>query len=213
MRKVIIGLLDALIIVVEMWLLLNFWMDHRKVLETMIPFLAQEVVSQYDNLLNAFVSCAVIAVAQIPNLVILNLIVNNRSRIFFIRAAYTLNLCDRKSLCEKIDRMLAFQWETKVKWGVTQNSEVQKMANTAEGILACASASMIGKVFSDARKNELTKLLESVEEDLSVDGYKSYDVDTHTVHCTSMMLFAIQKQMKLGYYKLKPESEATIYNC
>ncbi|MCI9274361.1 MAG: hypothetical protein HFE39_10490 [Clostridiales bacterium] len=167
-------------------ILLRYW--------DQIPYLGKSPETNYDNYLLGFASALVMMAFECFNRVAYYLWkqFTDGPLIWIILKWYHV---DQSSLLIKIDAMNYFIFSTKCKWSVTKNSEVIKVANTAEGMIACACAKNAGIFFSEHDRNELKSVIDRLIQEFSVEGYKSYNVNQYTAHCTGMTLYA------LGFYQ------------
>lgn len=198
------------IFALELIIIIFIVFSNKDCIIKIIPFLNEETNSNLDNIIIGIIGAFVYAIIEIPSQILVHVLfsLNLSPNVIISASGY-----NRSKLKDNIIKMSKFIFSTKCKWGVTQQSINKKNANTAEGLIACASMVSAGIELPYERKNEIIDIINDVISNLNKAGYQSYNVSSFTVHCTSMMLFAVKRFVDLGMYTITTKQEQEIHNC
>lgn len=185
---------------------------YRDKLITWFSFLGNTVQTNYDNIFVGLIGSILFSILQVINLYFLSKIIIS-SREGILNLFENVFKCTREDLEECRNKMMDFIFSTQIKWGVTRNSIVFKNANAAEGLIACANAIENGYRLSDTQKHQIENLLDELLANTHENGYKSFNEAVYTVHCTSMVLYAIKRFVDLGMYEMDRNNEEKIREC
>lgn len=185
---------------------------YRQTILNFFKFLNYESQNIYDDVLVGIVGSVIFSVMNFINIFLIEGIViySRKTFIFIIQSVFS---CGKNNIEKANNSMMNFLFSTNVKWGVYQKTDVIKMANTSEGIIACISAVCNGYALTSEQRDELLNVLKRMMRELSEEGYKSYNENIYTVHCTSMGLFAIKKAVDTGLIEISDEEEEKIKKC
>lgn len=198
------------ILAAELVIIFSIVFSNKVFLIEKIPFLNEETNSNLDNIIIGTIGTFVYTIIEIPSQILVHILFSLKlyPNVIILASGYNKN-----KLKDNIIKMSKFIFSTKCKWGVTQKSINKKNANTAEGLIACASMVSAGIKLPPERENEIIDIIDDVVSNFDKSGYKSYNVSSFTVHCTSMILFALKRFVDLGMYTITAEQEQEIHNC
>lgn len=197
-----------LLLLVEIYLLYT----NRDELINRIPFLSLASQNNYDDVYVSIIGSVAFLVLQAGNCGLYYFISANVPHMVMIAAQYIFRY-DPKTLKKKITQMIEFVFSARCKWGVTKETGVLKIANTAEGLIACADVLDAGISLSEKEQNEIKKALHYLINQLKTDGFESFNENVCTVHCTGMALYSIKRYINLEYLELRREDEIKIRDC
>ena len=185
---------------------------YRNQLLEFVTFLNDESRNFFDDIFIGIIGSLLFSVLQFINLFFIEKFVfySKRTFILFFQKIFQCNISDIKST---INDMMKFVFKANKKWRVYQKSDSTKIANTSEGILACVYAVSSGYELTPEERKELCTIIDKMLDELDENGFKSYNENTFTVHCTAMGAFAIKKAVDLDLYEIKEENEEKIRSC
>ncbi len=193
---------------IEMFLVYKY----RQPILQFFAFLSNESENFFDDIFIGIIASILFSALQFFNLILIEkiLMYSKKSIIMVLQTSFN---CTSQRLKNANDCMMRFVFSTTTKWGVYKSTTSPKIANTSEGVLACANAVSNGHQLTNDQKNELINILNKMIAELCDDGYKSYNQNIYTVHCTAMGLFAIKKCIDLELFDLSDDNEEKIRIC
>lgn len=177
-----------------------------------IAFLGQSGENNYDEIIINLIGSAVFSVLQIVNLLLSDIlfIIFNGAKFKFFSCIFH---CNSNSIQECINCLMAFVSSTDCSWGPVQHAKETKAANTAEGFLACAYAEESGCSINQFEKEIVKTRTDEILKEINENGYKSNSQGVYTVHCTGMIIFALNKISEIGIYEISDQDEEKIRKC
>ena len=197
-----------LLVCIELFIIYIF----RHEIIGMFSFFNQPATNYFDNTFIGILASILLSILQFLNIVVINLLIlgSRKITISFFQHIFKYN---KTNLKQYINQMLKYVFSTKCKWGVTRNTDILKNANTAEGLIACGNALNAGLTLTPQQHQGILSTINRLIDDICEDGYKSYNENAYTVHCTGMVLFAIKMFIDLDIYQISEEDYEKIRAC
>lgn len=158
-KKYLKKFLHVFILAIELIVILVCVFENKDLLMEKIPFLKNETNSNFDNIIIGIIGSFIWVIMEVPSQILVHIIFSFNPNNVILISRYNSN-----RLRENILKMSAFIFSTICKWGVTKHSSNKKNANTAEGLIACASIIDIGIELSSKRKKELVDIINEMVE-------------------------------------------------
>lgn len=206
------NLKQAILMFVLFFLEIDLFFRYEADLVKIIPFLGESGESNYNELTITLIGSAAFSLFQLFNLFLSNIILKTFDKQKFKVLSWVFR-CTSKLINQSINHMLSFILSTDCQWGLTQHTNKAKVANTAEGLIACAYAKESGLSLSQPDIDKIKECADGILTVLEEDGYKLYSKDTYTAHGTGMILFALYKIYEVGLYEISDQNEEKIRKC
>lgn len=203
LQRILLGVLA----IIELILFILF----RENIIDLFPFLQESSEGHYDDLLVNIAATLIYIFFQGINWCIIKLVFKFK-KLFFTLISYFFEI-RKKLILKDIVNMLGFTFSIRVKWGPNVNSEEPKIANIAEALISSIDAIDAGIELSPVYKSSLTQIAIKLLNMMTEDGYKSYNENVYTVHCTSMALYALKRCDDLGLISISQRKKQLINKC
>ena len=202
LQKIIWGIL-ALVDIVLLIILKPYIVNH-------LPMLAQESIDAYDDIIVGIISTVFWGALQFMNNFAIKFLANSKFIYNLLSKIFGLS---KDNIRKYIQMMLKFAFSVKTKWGPNLHSSNKKIANIAEGLLACVDALKVGIDLPDNYILEAKSIANDLLNELTIDGYKSYNENVYTVHCTSMALYALKRCSEVNLISVNQKKRRLIEQC